>query len=252
MPGTTVNMAIRDLVGSTTYYFAVKSFDWAEPSNVSRPVQRRQRHDPPADHAGHPAQPLDRQRPRGRHPQPGQHGRHLRQGLHARRRDRAGPGGHPDHRHQRVQQLQAPRVPLGRRPATCAATSSATSTSTAIRCAAGRPRRTPSILQAMGIRVRTGSIASGAHTLYEVFWDNDWHLMDTMTTMYVFDRANPPSIACGRRSSADKTLMTSGRRRRPGLPGLPAVPGQRDLVRQRHQQLGRHRRAGQHAGRPTR
>ena len=34
-PGATVNGVVTGLVGDTTYYFAVKSVDWAEPANVS-------------------------------------------------------------------------------------------------------------------------------------------------------------------------------------------------------------------------
>ena len=88
----------------------------------------------------------------------------------------------------------------------------------------GQATQNASILERMGIGVRTGSVANGAHTLYEVFWDNDWHLMDTMTTMYVFDRANPPSIASAADIKADKTLMTSAVAEGRACPGFLLCP----------------------------
>lgn len=47
------------------------------------------------------------------------------------------------------------------------------------------------------------------HTVYEVYYWDRWHLMDTMTTMYVFDRGSPPQIASCADIKADHWLMTA-------------------------------------------
>ena len=104
----------------------------------------------------------------------------------------------------------------------------------------------------MGIRARTGSIASGGHTLYEVYYDGDWHLLDTMTTMYVFDRATPADDRHGRADQGRQDPGDQRRRRRPRLPGLPAVRDDVTWFANGTKQLERHRRARQHRGRPTR
>ena len=223
-PGTTVNMAVKGLVGSTTYHFAVKSFDWAEPANwsaISNVV---------SDTTCAPILPVVLHNP------------WIVNDRVADTRSLAtlaatfGNAYTPDgvivpsptdiqtDRHQLSTTTSSAASTTGATIRPSAATSSATSTSTATRCAAGRPPRTPASWQAMGIRVRTGSIANGAHTLYEVFWDNDWHLMDTMTTMYVFDRANPPSIASAADIKADKTLMTSAVAEGRACPGFLLCP----------------------------
>ena len=141
VPGTTVNVAIRNLVGSRTYYVGVKSLRLGRAFQRLRPVQRRQRDDPPADHVDHAAQSLDRQRPGRQHPRSDQHGRHLRQGLYARRRDRCRTRQIPRPSPSTRTTTSSGASTTGATTRTCAATWSATSTSTAIRCAAGRPRR---------------------------------------------------------------------------------------------------------------
>ena len=68
-----------------------------------------------------------------------------------------------------------------------------------------------SVLDAMGITNRFIGLAIGSsgHNIYEAFYDGDWHLFDTMTTMYVFDRANPPSVASAQDIKDDSSLMLS-------------------------------------------
>ena len=48
--------------------------------------------------------------------------------------------------------------------------------------------------------------------------------MDTMTTMYVFDRANPPTIPSADPISADKTLMTAAVAEGRACPGFLLCP----------------------------
>jgi hypothetical protein len=55
----------------------------------------------------------------------------------------------------------------------------------------------------------TRNVGIPGHNIYEVFYDNGWHLYDTMTTMYVFTKNTPQHVASLAEISADHTIMTS-------------------------------------------
>ncbi len=59
-----------------------------------------------------------------------------------------------------------------------------------------------------GHRIDLMDGGTSQHTIYEVYYWGKWHLLDTMTTMYVYDRGNPPQIAGCADIAADGTLMT--------------------------------------------
>jgi hypothetical protein len=65
----------------------------------------------------------------------------------------------------------------------------------------------PTITNAAGLGVR--KIGLPGHIVYEASYWGRWHLLDTMCTMYVFDRGAPPQIASCADIKADHTLMTS-------------------------------------------
>jgi len=46
------------------------------------------------------------------------------------------------------------------------------------------------------------------HWIYEAQYDGAWHAFCTMTTMYTYNRANPPAITSCAEYDADETLMT--------------------------------------------
>ena len=65
------------------------------------------------------------------------------------------------------------------------------------------------IFQQMGVHARSISIASGGHTFYEVEYNGRWHALDSMTTMYIYDRRTPRQLACMADVKADKTLANN-------------------------------------------
>jgi hypothetical protein len=58
------------------------------------------------------------------------------------------------------------------------------------------------------------------HTIYEAYYWGRWHLMDTMTTMYVYDRGTPRQIAGCDDIKADHTLMTQAAAEGRACPGF--------------------------------
>ncbi|HUW82423.1 MAG TPA: Calx-beta domain-containing protein, partial [Phycisphaerae bacterium] len=61
------------------------------------------------------------------------------------------------------------------------------------------------ILDAMGMGQR--QIALPGHWIYEAYYDNAWHAFCTMTTMYTYNRANPPTVTSCAEYDADESLM---------------------------------------------
>jgi hypothetical protein len=76
------------------------------------------------------------------------------------------------------------------------------------------------ILLQMGLSPRTIYISGGDHTYYEVFYNNRWHALDTMTTFYVYDRSNPPQIASVADVQVDKSLVLSALAEGRACPGF--------------------------------
>ncbi len=66
-PGTPESFTVTGLEPSTTYFFAIRSYDAAEPANVSAISDLTAITTRPPHRSGQRSQPLDRQRPRGRH-----------------------------------------------------------------------------------------------------------------------------------------------------------------------------------------
>ena len=70
------------------------------------------------------------------------------------------------------------------------------------------------ILKAAGYRARNADISAGpewGHTVWEVFYDDKWHLFDAMTAFYVMTRGaadNPPHVASVAEIQADPTLVS--------------------------------------------
>ena len=71
-----------------------------------------------------------------------------------------------------------------------------------------------------GINGRRVSIASGAHTCYEAEYDGAWHFFDTMCTFYVFTRGASPHVASGAECAADHTLITDAVAEARACPGF--------------------------------
>ena len=46
-----------------------------------------------------------------------------------------------------------------------------------------------------------------AHNVYEVYYDSAWHILDTMTTMYVYSKTTPRHIASIAEISADHSIL---------------------------------------------
>ena len=58
------------------------------------------------------------------------------------------------------------------------------------------------------------------HTVYEAYYWGKWHLLDTMDTMYVYDRSTPRQIAGCADINADRTLMTAAVSQGRACPGF--------------------------------
>jgi phosphodiesterase/alkaline phosphatase D-like protein len=61
------------------------------------------------------------------------------------------------------------------------------------------------LAQEVGLNAR--KIAVPGHNFYEVEYDGAWHAMDTMTTMYVYNRSTPRKIASCQEIKNDNSLM---------------------------------------------
>ena len=68
----------------------------------------------------------------------------------------------------------------------------------------------------------TGSRNVGipGHNIYEAYYDGAYHLLDTMTTMYVYTRDNPPHVASCAEIAADATLQTAAVAEKRACPGF--------------------------------
>jgi hypothetical protein len=220
-PGTTINGVVTGLVGDTDYFVAVKSIDWAEPANVSavsNVITFKTRTAIAAIALQNPWITNDRvadtrslqsmaatfgtaYTPNGVIAATSDQETAINVYNNFKRREYHWADD-PPNRGDIVRNMNIHGHSL----------------------CGGHASQNASLLNAMGFGVRTGSIASGAHTLHEVYYDGDWHLMDTMTTMYVFDRGNPPSIASAAEIKADKTLMTSAVAEGRACPGFLLCP----------------------------
>ncbi len=58
------------------------------------------------------------------------------------------------------------------------------------------------------------------HAIYEVYYWGRWHVMDTMTTMYVYDRSSPRQIASCDDIKQDPTLLTQAASQGRACPGF--------------------------------
>ena len=70
---------------------------------------------------------------------------------------------------------------------------------------------TTAILRAAGYPTRIVQVDAGGewgHTVWEVKYDDTWHLFDAMTAFYVMTRDNPPHVAGVEEIQADPTLVT--------------------------------------------
>jgi hypothetical protein len=84
-------------------------------------------------------------------------------------------------------------------------------------------RQGATIVKAAGLDGRTIDLISGGvsqHTIYEAYYWNKWHLLDTMTTMYVYDRNTPRQIASCADIAADATLQTAAVSQGRACPGF--------------------------------
>jgi hypothetical protein len=88
------------------------------------------------------------------------------------------------------------------------------------------------ISNAAGLGAR--KIGLPGHVVYEVSYNGQCHLLDTMCTMYVFDRGSPPRIASCAQIKADHTLMSSAVAEGRACPGFllcgDTVPGYLTMV----------------------
>jgi hypothetical protein len=79
------------------------------------------------------------------------------------------------------------------------------------------------ILQNAGFKTRVvcGSAEGdfGGHTFWEIFYDSRWHCFDTMTSLHVYTRDNPPHIAGLDELKADPTLVTKAVAEKRAPPG---------------------------------
>ncbi len=66
----------------------------------------------------------------------------------------------------------------------------------------------------------TRNVGIPGHNIYEVFYDGGWHLFDTMTTMYAYTKTTPRRIASLADISADHTILTA-----PTNPATDLCPG---------------------------
>ena len=199
---------VTGLTPSTTYYFAIKSFDYAEPANVSAMSNVASGTTLPPIVAGHRPQPLADQRPRRRHattsprwppptstptrptassPPANNQAKAINIYNNQKRRLYHWADEPPSGGNDRRPDLQPERLRLG--PV--------------------RPPRQPGLhhRQRRRLRVRARSASPSRTGIYEVNYDGTWHLFDTMTTMYVYNRASPPHIASCAEIEADNTLM---------------------------------------------
>ncbi|GAF94279.1 unnamed protein product, partial [marine sediment metagenome] len=55
--------------------------------------------------------------------------------------------------------------------------------------------------------ISTRMIGLPGHWIYEAQYDGKWHALDTMTTMYVYNRSVPPNIASCGEIELDHSLM---------------------------------------------
>ncbi len=72
--------------------------------------------------------------------------------------------------------------------------------------------------QAVGMEAR--SISVPGHNFYSVQYYGAWHAMDTMTTMYVYNRATPRTIASGAEIKADHSIMLDAEAEGRACPGF--------------------------------
>ncbi len=61
------------------------------------------------------------------------------------------------------------------------------------------------LAQAAGLGSR--NVGVPGHNIYEVFYDGGWHLYDTMTTMYVYTKTTPRHVASLAEISADHSIV---------------------------------------------
>jgi hypothetical protein len=218
-PGTAVNVAIRDIVGSTTYYVAMKSFDWAEPSNVSDlsnvvsgttlpPITAIALQNPwiANDRVANTRtlQTLaatfgNAYTPDGVIPGATNQDKVINEYNNFKRREYHWADD-PPLRYDVVRNINIYGHSL----------------------CGGQADQNVAILEAMGFDARCGSIPG--HTIYDVYYDGQWHLFDTMMTMYVFDRSSPPKVASAAQIAADKTLMTAAVAEGRACPGFLLCP----------------------------
>jgi hypothetical protein len=67
------------------------------------------------------------------------------------------------------------------------------------------------ILNAAGIKARVISGNGGeelGHTVVEAWWDDRWHVFDTMTSFYVLTRGDKPTVASMKDLATDTSLVT--------------------------------------------
>ncbi len=74
------------------------------------------------------------------------------------------------------------------------------------------------ICQLVGLNSR--GIRVPGHNFYEVQYDGTWHTMDTMTTMYVYNRATPPKIASCEEIKADQSIILDAEAEGRACPGF--------------------------------
>jgi hypothetical protein len=76
------------------------------------------------------------------------------------------------------------------------------------------------LLQAAGFEARVVAWPNGAHTFYEVKYNDRWHVFDTMTNFYVFTRDDPRHVASMDELKADPTLATNAAKEGRSCPGF--------------------------------